>query len=379
MAFYTLKTEKRIKQMFSGADMIHGICPSGSNDSPFRLLKHEYSYIGGRKTTAYANNGNRMLQGDTTEMLMSLLPLYANKLEYAGLDYYEFTNENTAVVHDRLLTNLRLSAALLKDTGILLVITNRASYKIIKAGIEEVFGPVNLVADFTNRVCNNDTMDLQHLLLFNRGSMGAQQREHLNRCFSGKRFSNMLPADLIRHCIYVACSKEAILLNTISGCDNIVAPVLYLNKQDKGNRKFLLLCPGNAKAVYEPLQLMLAQETDFDCYIPGNNLFMNDANERLNTDLPAKQIREYIWYAETGAGFIDNGFWPSEPYLLGILNNTAIYLMYEYDAFTILNQDFLSGIKTIAGQYIVYANQCALSSEQLQSKKIQFKQIPQNC
>ncbi|MDD2793179.1 MAG: hypothetical protein PHD73_08365 [Sediminibacterium sp.] len=355
--------------MFPGSD---------SNDYRFRMLKHEYSYTSGRKSAVYANNGNRILLGETTEILMGLLPVYGNKLEFVGLDFYSLANENTAGLSDRIIKKLQLSSDLLQNTGILLAVTNRAFYTNIKAGITEVFGQENMVADFTNRLYNNDAKELQHILLFIKDSKEAKNTELLNRSFWGKQFKNMMPADLIRYCVYAACSKEAIVLNAIGNCEAMAAPVLNLNKQDKGNRKILLLCPANAADDYTNFQPTLASETDFDCYVPGNSLFLNDSSGQLNAALPAKQIREYIWYTETEVGFIDNRFSPSEPYLLGIQNNTAIYLLYEYDAKTVLNQAFLLNLKTTARQYIVYAHCCELSSEQLLGKKIQFKQIPED-
>lgn len=361
--------------MLSGSDTIDGICPSGRNAAMFRTLKHEYGYTGGRKSAVYSNSGNRIMLGDTTGILLGLLPVYANKLEFIRLDTYNLINENTAGLHEQLLTNLRLSAELLIDTGFLLLVTNKPLYRITRKVTEQVFENTNLIADFTNRMCNSDAGELQHYLLFKKGCMDVQTTSLLNRSFSGKRFSNMLPDDLVRYCVHTACSKDAILLNTIKGCDTMAAPILYLNRQDNGNRKFLLLCPENTRADYTNLQLMLAAETDFDCYIFGNELFINDSSGQLNTGLPAKQIREYIWYTETGVGFFDNSFSLAEPYLLGIRKNTAIYLMYEYDARTVLNQEFLSTMQTKAGKYIVYAHECTLSSVQLQRKKIQFKQI----
>jgi len=355
--------------MPQGPENLHETDPSGSNNCSFRMLKHEYSYIGGRKSAVYANNGNWIIQGETTEILTGLLPVYGNKLECVVMD---FSN------HNQFLTQLMYASDLLQDAGILFVITSTALYTSAKSEIEKLYGPSNMVADFTNHLYNHDTWETQHLLVFYKGSEQGHNTAHLNQCFSGKQFSNMRPTDLIQYCMYVACSKEAILLSSICGYDDMAAPVLQLNKLDGGNRKFLLVYPMNYSNHATSIQLTFALETDFDCYTPGDCLFIPESSGQLNTALPVKQIRAYIWYTETGIGFINNVFSTSEPYLLGILNNTAIYLIYEHDAFTILNETFLLTMKTTAGKYIVYADQCSLSSEQLRSKKILFKQFPRN-
>lgn len=356
-----------------------GICLPSSNDAVFRMLKHEYSYIGGRKSGVYANNGNRVVQGGTTEILTGLLPVFANKLGCAGLDFFTITDETAAYDHNRISRKLLLASELLQESGILFLVSSTALYTSLKSTLEALPGHGNMVADFTNYVCNKDKWELQHVLIYYKGNKEESNIASATDCFSGKQFRNMLPADLIGYCMHVACSKEAILLNAISGFDTMAAPVLQLNKLDKGNRNFLLLYPINSTDEYASLQQVLALEADFDCYTPGDALFNRESSGQLNTLLPVKQIRAYIWYTETGVGFMDNCFSPSEPYLLGIHNNTAIYLIYENDTITSLNQEFLQALKTTARQYIVYAHQCDLSSAQLQSKKIRFKQIPQNC
>ncbi|HJV18884.1 MAG TPA: hypothetical protein VJ552_03300 [Sediminibacterium sp.] len=349
-----------------------------SSNMSFRVLQHEYSYIGGRKSSVYANNGNRMVQGNETEILLGLLPVYGNKLECVGLDFYNNANEDAADRDNRLLTKLELAYQLLQDEGILFAVTDTALYKHLLSAMELVYGNGCGIADFTNSLYNGEAWMVQHLLIFHKGGMGESGMGHIKDCFSGKRFQNILPADLIQHCMYVACSKNALLLNAICGYDTMAAPVLQLNKLDKGNRRFLLLYPMNASDDYTTGQLMLALETDFDCYRPGETLFTGESSRQLNTLLPVKHLREYIWYTETGTGFTDNLFSPAEPYLLGIREDTAIYFMYEYNADTLLDQDFLLTMQADARQFIVYAHQCAVPAECLQKRRIRFKQIPED-
>lgn len=364
--------------MYTSPETTRPMPSPGTNNLHFRMLKHEYSYSAGRKSSAYVNNGNRMMQGSEAEILLGLLPVYGNKLECIGLSLCNDINKGTDDRNNLLLPKLKLAYQLLQEGGILFAIADARQYTHLKSAIEQFFGKERRVADFTNYQYNSEAAIIQHLLIFYKGEMEESSKDRLTDCFSGKRFRTMLPAGLIQHCMYIACSKNAILLNAITGFDTMAAPVLQLNNLDKGNRKFLLLYPNNATDDYTAGQLMLALETDFDCYSPGETLFTGELSRQLNTRLPVKQLREYIWYTETGTGFIDNFFSPEDPYLLGIRDGIAIYLMYEYDAATLLDQDFLSTMQTDAGQHIIYAHQCSLSAECLQSRQIRFKQIPED-
>lgn len=363
--------------MYPSPETTRPMCSSGNNGLHFRMLKHEYSYSAGRKSSAYVNNGNRIIQGSEAEILLGLLPVYGNKLECIGLSFCNGINGGTDDRNNLLLPKLELAYQLLQEEGILFAIADARQYTHLKSAIEQFFGKEHRVADFTNCLYNSEAPIIQHLLIFYKGEMEESSIDRLEDCFSGKRFRNMLPADLIQHCMYIACSKKAILLNAITGFDTMAAPVLQLNKLDKGNRKFLLLYPMNATDDYTTGLLMLALETDFDCYSLGEPLFTGESSRQLNILLPVKQLREYIWYTETGTGFADNRFSPEEPYLLGIREGIAIYLMYEYNATTSLDQDFLSTMQTDARQHIIYAHQCSLSAECLQSRQIRFKQIPE--
>ena len=58
--------------------------------------------------------------------------------------------------------------------------------------------------------------------------------------------------------------------------------------------------------------------------------------------------------------------------------NTAYYFYYEKDALTTLNRDFLAGVKTRAEGYVMYADLCTLSDEELADCRITFKKIPRD-
>ena len=115
----------------------------------------------------------------------------------------------------------------------------------------------------------------------------------------------------------------------------------------------------------------------FTYYELGPALFTED--NRLNEHLPLDRIREYIWYSETRSPLptSETADQP-EPHLLGKLNETAYYFYYEPNTLTTLDYDFLATMKTVAGQYVIYADNCLMAREWLQQRHIIFKKIPRD-
>ena len=68
----------------------------------------------------------------------------------------------------------------------------------------------------------------------------------------------------------------------------------------------------------------------------------------------------------------------NEPYYLGLHVNNAYYFYYEREAVTTLNREFLHTIKTKADAYVIYADLCTLSEEELERYHITFKKIPRD-
>ena len=66
------------------------------------------------------------------------------------------------------------------------------------------------------------------------------------------------------------------------------------------------------------------------------------------------------------------------PYYLGIHNHTGYYFYYERDRLTTLGVDTLHIVTERAEQYVIYADVCTLSKEDMAAKNIVFKKIPRD-
>ena len=146
-------------------------------DVPFRVLDHQYTYVGGGNTSSETSDGNKIIRGDNLEALKALLPQYEGKIKCIYIDPpYNTGNEgwvyNDNVTdpkikkwlgqvvgregedlsrHDKWLCmmypRLKLLQRLLSEDGAIFISiddTEQASLKLI---CDEIFGSSNFLAD----------------------------------------------------------------------------------------------------------------------------------------------------------------------------------------------------------------------------------------
>ncbi|MGB0888456.1 MAG: site-specific DNA-methyltransferase, partial [Vicingaceae bacterium] len=163
--------------------------------------------------------------------------------------------------------------------------------------------------------------------------------------------------------------------------------VLNLNKQDGGNRKFILIemeeyanditaerVKRVANGYGEDKKAVEGTGGAFDFYELGLPLF--DEKENLNEQVGIEKIREYIWFSETRTSY--SNALETNNYELGVKEETVYYFIYEKDRLTTLDFDALELIKTKGEQYVIYADNCLLPKEFMAKKNIIFKKIPRD-
>jgi adenine-specific DNA-methyltransferase len=103
----------------------------------------------------------------------------------------------------------------------------------------------------------------------------------------------------------------------------------------------------------------------------------------LNEDIPVERIREYVFYTETkcpppkareetAGGGADN------PYYLGGNGDAAYYFYYERERIMALDKAFLETVRAQAERYVIYADKCLISEEELKAFRVVFKKIPRD-
>lgn len=205
------------------------------------------------------------------------------------------------------------------------------------------------------------------------------------------KFDFPKPSELIKFLLKLVVSEGDIVLDSFAGSGTTAHAVLNLNKQDGGNRKFILvemedyahdITAERVKRVTKGYGTGNKKTEGtggaFDFYELGLPFF--DAYQNLNEEVGLSKIREYIWFSETRTSLHDDlsDLHDDSDYYLGSKNGTVYYFIYEKDKLTTLDYDGLGLIKTKGEQYIIYADNCLLPKEFMAKKNIIFKKIPRD-
>ena len=204
----------------------------------------------------------------------------------------------------------------------------------------------------------------------------------LKKIFDGNTpFDTPKPTNLIERIIQISASPGDIILDSFAGSGTTAHAVLNMNKQDSGNRRFILvemedyadtITAERVKRVIDGYGSTEGTGGGFAYYELGDRLLLEDGN--LNESLDLEKISEYVWYTETRSDYTPQ----DEQYLLGVRANTAYYFYYEKQRVTVLDHDFLHGVKTKTGSYLIYADINTLSAEEMDAANIRFKKIPRD-
>lgn len=204
--------------------------------------------------------------------------------------------------------------------------------------------------------------------------------------FNKSDFPNPKPVGTINRIITMMNDKNAIILDSFAGSGTTAHAVLKKNQNDGGNRRFILVEmleyaeSITAERVKRVIRGNADRDTSFEglggsfsYYELGEPIFNGDMlNEKIGED----EIRKYVYFTETKQTLAPHK--ANEPYYLGTYIDNAYYFYYEKEQITTLNNEFLNTIKTKAGAYVIYADLCTLSNNELEKYRITFKKIPRD-
>lgn len=216
-----------------------------------------------------------------------------------------------------------------------------------------------------------------------------EAKKELISIFGGKApFDTPKPTRLLERMLSIATGKDSIVLDSFAGSGTTAHAVMMRNKEDGGNRKFILIelmdyaesitaerirrvmnGYGEGKKAVEGLG------GSFDYYELGEPLFNEDGT--LNEAVGADKIRAYVYYTETHQHLArqqDTDY----PYLLDYHGGTGYFFYYEPDNVTTISYDILHIVPQKAEHYVIYADVCTLGKAQLANMNIVFKKIPRD-
>lgn len=218
--------------------------------------------------------------------------------------------------------------------------------------------------------------------------LNADAASLMKQLFSRKVFDYSKPVELISFLLStIQLSEGSIILDSFAGSGTTGHAILNLNK-DGVNRKFILVeMEDYAESVTserirrvingygEGNKSVMGTGGAFDYYELGEPLFGDDGN--LNETVGEDRIREYIFFSETQQSLPERD--PMNKYFLGNVFDTAYYFYYTTNALTTLNHETLRQIvKQRAEQYIIYADTCTLTEEEMRLLCVIYKKIPRD-
>ncbi len=209
----------------------------------------------------------------------------------------------------------------------------------------------------------------------------------LKSIFGKAVFDYPKPPSLIQYLVNFVTLPGSVVLDAFAGSGTTGHAILNLNKEDNGDRKFILceMCeyaePVTAERIRrvingygEGANITAGTGGSFDFYELGETFFTEDG--LLNENIPEEKIREYIYYTETRQPLVR----PREgnSFLLDTFNNTGFYFYFKPNEVTTFGPDTLKIVTEKADSYVVYADKCTLSEDYMLKHNIVFKKIPRD-
>lgn len=219
-------------------------------------------------------------------------------------------------------------------------------------------------------------------------------RKEIENLFGNKEFQYSKPSALIKKITFLATDKDSIILDSFSGSGTTAHAVLELNKEDGGNRKFILVeqedyannitaervrrvIKGVKTAKSENLQqglggsfsyFTLGEPIEMESLLSGNNL-------------PSfKEFARYLFYTATGEEFDEKAI-KEETGFVGESRNYEVYMFYKPDLEWLkknaLTLDLCQSLPKHTGkQRLVFAPAKYVDDYTLQEYRIDFSQLP---
>ncbi len=197
------------------------------------------------------------------------------------------------------------------------------------------------------------------------------------------------PTLLIQRVLQVATIPGDLILDSFAGSGTTGHAVLQLNKEDGGNRRFILVEMEqkiSREITAERLKRVIAGygETPglgggFRYCTLAEPLF--DERGQISPEVKFADLAHHVFFTETGEPM------PKRPDkrtpLLGVHNGRAIYLLFngilgdkQPHGGNVLTNDVLKILPPHAGPRVIYGTACRLSVNRLKRESVVFRQIP---
>jgi len=222
----------------------------------------------------------------------------------------------------------------------------------------------------------------------------ADATRELKDIFGQKTFDTPKPVQLINWIISIHQDDDALVLDSFSGSGTTAHAVLSLNKQDGGNRRFILIEmePKIAKEVTAERVRRVAEGYESSkgekieglgggfryCEL-GEPLFYKDG--KIREYVSYDDLARHVYFTETGEP-LPREKRTTSPFL-GECRGVGIYLLYNgilgdktANGGNVLTRAILARLPKYDGQKVIYCAGCLLGRDRLQAERIIIRQTP---
>jgi adenine-specific DNA-methyltransferase len=199
----------------------------------------------------------------------------------------------------------------------------------------------------------------------------------LKGLFDDNPFDSPKPPSLIKQIIKLSSDDGDIVLDSFAGSGTTGHAVMDLNKENGGNRKFIMVEMEDAVArdiTAERVRRAIKKngyKDGFEYCELDKPLFNEEGQIEAECDF--KQLATYIYFTETQTNIDPKGMIAN---FIGGLGQTEYYLIYKGKDKNDLDKSFLKKLKKTDDKKVVYADRCLLNAGTLAEYNIIFKQIP---
>lgn len=211
---------------------------------------------------------------------------------------------------------------------------------------------------------------------------------------SGEVFITPKPTRLLQRILQIAADKDSLILDSFAGSGTTGHAVLQLNKQDGGNRRFLLveMEPAIARDITAERVKRVAQgytnvKSEAVAGLGGGFRFCElgeplfDEHGHIRESVRFADLARHVYFTETGEPLPRERV-TKDPQI-GIFRGTAIYLLFNGvlddrapNSGNILTRAVLSKLPPHDGPKVIYGAGCLLGAERLRAERIIFRQTP---
>lgn len=207
-------------------------------------------------------------------------------------------------------------------------------------------------------------------------------------------FATPKPTRLLERIFQIATNPGDLVLDSFAGSGTTGHAVMQLNKEDGGNRRFILV-EIDSKIAREVTAERLRRVGEgyengggksveglgggFRFATLGDVLF--DERGNIRDTVRFADLARHVYFVETGEP-LPRGRVPNSP-LIGVHRGTGVYLLYNGilkdrtpDGGNVLTTSILSLLPPHGGPKVVYGTACRLGAARLRQEGIVFKQLP---